>query len=191
MFFVMSEAESTRPEAAETLTAEALRSYSPRLHYYVLRSLRQRPDDVPDVIQETYLRFLRKKDRTEIIRNPLAYLCRIASGVVAETVERETHDVVKFDSELVDEAAEAMTFADTDELARHIGMREALLDAIEQLPPGLRAALVLVEGEDMTCKEAARATGYAPNTVKQYLCAARAKMKQLLSARWTREDLLK
>ncbi len=187
----MPEAQPKPAEVLETLTAEALRSYSPRLHYYVLRSLRQRPDDVPDVIQETYLRFLRKRDRTEIIRNPLAYLCRIASGVVAETAERESQDVVRFDSELMDEAVQGMTFAETDEFSRRIGMREALLDAIEQLPDGLRAALVLVEGEDMTCKEAARATGYAPNTVKQYLCAARAKMKQLLGERWSKEDLLK
>jgi len=187
----MAEAEPERPEIPATLTADALRSYSPRLHYYVLCSLRQRPDDVPDVIQETYLRFLRKRDRSEIIRNPLAYLCRIASGVVAETVQRESHDVVRFDSELMDEAAQSMTFAETDEFSGRLGMRDALLEAIEQLPEGLRAALLLVEGQDMTCKEAARATGYAPNTVKQYLCAARAKMKQLLGERWSKEDLLK
>ncbi|MDB6085964.1 MAG: polymerase sigma factor [Gammaproteobacteria bacterium] len=187
----MSDAEPKRPEASDTLTSEMLRTYSPRLHYYVLRSLRQRPDNVSDVIQETYLRFLRKKDRSEVIRHPLAYLCRIASGVVAENAERESLGVVRFDSELVDEASQDMTFGDMDEISRRLGMHEAVLEAIEQLPAALRAALVLVEGEDMTCKEAARATGYAPNTIKQYLCAARAKMKQLLGDRWSKEDLLK
>jgi len=185
----MPDAESKLPEIAETLTGEALRAYTPRLHMYVLRSFCRRPDDISDVIQETFLRFLRKRDRTEVIRNPLAYLCKIASGVVAETYEHESRDIVTCDSDIVDAAADSLTFADTDDFVRQIGMREALLQAIAQLPEAYRQVLLGVEAQDMTCKEVARATGYAPATVKQYLCAARARLRQLLEDRWSKEDL--
>ena len=158
------------------------------LHYYLLRRLRHRPEDTADLTQEIFERFLRKKDRPEMIRNPLAYLYGIASNVVAETIEQEPFQLVTFNSKLADHITKDATFAATDDFARQMGMREDIVEALGKLPEAQLTALLLVEGDGMSCKEAARATGYSANTIKQYLCHARATMKRLLEDYWSRED---
>jgi RNA polymerase sigma-70 factor (ECF subfamily) len=181
----MSDAGVPSPASPDALTTEALKKYRAVLHGYVLRRLRHRPQDTADLTQEIFERFLRKKDRAEMIRNPLAYLYGIASHVVAETLEQEPQQLVTFNSTLADQVADSPLSADSADMARQLGMRADIVQALRKLPQAHLTALLLVEGDGLSCKEAARISGYSTNTIKQYLSTARATLKRLLEDYWS------
>jgi len=168
------------PASSASLAPAVLRRYSAALHSYLLHRLRRRREDTADLTQEIFERFLRKRDRPEVIRNPLAYLYGIASHVVAETIEHEPHRVVMYDSTLAEHAAESQPDLQGADLARQLGLQADILAALSKLPRAQLTALVLVEGDGLTCKEAARITGYTPGTIKTYLMQARTTLKKLL-----------
>jgi RNA polymerase sigma-70 factor (ECF subfamily) len=168
------------PASSASLAPAVLRRYSAALHSYLLHRLRRRREDTADLTQEIFERFLRKRDRPEVIRNPLAYLYGIASHVVAETIEHEPHRVVMYDSTLAEHAAESQPDLQGADLARQLGLQADILAALSKLPRAQLTALVLVEGDGLTCKEAARITGYTPGTIKTYLMQARTTLKTLL-----------
>jgi RNA polymerase sigma factor (sigma-70 family) len=60
------------------------------------------------------------------------------------------------------------------------GTSVSLIEAIEQLSPRQRAAVLLVYGEDRNNDEAARILGCAPSTLRVHLHRARKQLRQLL-----------
>jgi RNA polymerase sigma-70 factor (ECF subfamily) len=184
---VIAGAGSTIAETSAALAAEALEKYRPALHLFLLRSLRRHPQEIADLTQEVFVRFLRDRDRGKSIRNPLAYMHGIAAHMIADVIEQEPRQRVTFDSELVSEAAEQLTFDQVDDFSRRQGLRKDIIEALAKLPRAHRTFLLLVEVDGMSCKEAARTTGYAVQTVKQYLSVARAKMLEYLEDYWHKE----
>jgi RNA polymerase sigma-70 factor (ECF subfamily) len=182
----MSDVDRPSPAEAQALDPHSLRKYHSVLHFYLLRRLRHR-HDTADLTQEIFERFMRKKDRAALVRNPLAYLYGIAAHVVAETLEQEPQQLVTFDSALVDRVAGSEMSPTTEDIAHQMSLREDIRWALEKLPDAHRAALLLVERDGLTCKEAARVSGYSANTIKQYLSNARATMRRLLQDYWDRE----
>lgn len=177
--------DNNDPIRADSTRAQALERYRPALHAFLLRSLRQNPQDIADLTQEVFARFLRDIERGKVIRNPEAYMCGIASHMVYDLIERKAHQRVTFDSPLYEEIVQ---FEQADDIARRLGMRKDILKALDKLPVAHRTLLLLVEVDGMSCKEAARITGYAVNTVKQYLSIAREEMLTLLQDYWNDEE---
>jgi RNA polymerase sigma-19 factor, ECF subfamily len=153
--------------------------YGPALHRYLLRRLR-RPEEARDLTQEIFERFLKKKDRPEFIRNPLAYLYGIASHVVSEANYEEQQNRVTCNSDLLQHLDGRFDSATPDPLAEQLDMRRDLLAALSSLPRNHLLAVLLVEGEEMSYEEAARATGFTRNTIATYVMHARAKLKLML-----------
>jgi RNA polymerase sigma-70 factor, ECF subfamily len=180
----MSDVETKVAEAAGALSADAVKRYTLVLHRYLLQRLRSRREDVDDLTQEIFERFLRKRDRQETVRNPLAYLYGIASHVVAETLEQEPYQLVCYDSTLVDYLAELNRGDVSDDPARGLGMHKDLVEALHKLPQAHLTALMLVEVDGLTCKEASRKSGYAPDTIRTYVRHARATLQKLLQDYW-------
>jgi RNA polymerase sigma factor (sigma-70 family) len=176
----MSGAPTKSANSPLGLAPATLKKYSAALHSYLLHRLRRRREDTADLTQEIFERFLRKRDRPEVIRDPLAYLYGIASHVVAETIEQEPHKLVTYDSALADHVAQTHPELQAADFARQLGLRADILQALSKLPEAHLTALVLVEGDGLSCKEAARVTGYTPSTIKTYLMHARATLKELL-----------
>jgi RNA polymerase sigma factor (sigma-70 family) len=183
---VLPDAHPSVPPGTDPYTAEALERYRPALHAFLLRSLRKHPNDIADLTQEVFARFLRDRERGRVIRNPLAYMHGIAVHIVAD-IHRESHQRVTFDSELAEQTVEDATFEQTDDMARCLGMRKDIIEALAKLPTAHRTLLLLVEVDGLSCKEAARATGYAVQTVKQYVSIAREQMLTLLRDYWSKE----
>src|SRR5690606_14449266 len=82
------------------LTAALFERYGVQLHRYLLRHLRK-SQDANDLAQEVYLRLLRL-ERSELVRQPNAYLFFVASQVVSQFQLRNRTDPVTYDSEIVD-----------------------------------------------------------------------------------------
>src|SRR5689334_12901015 len=107
-------------ECAVGFVANFAATYGPQLHRYISKRLRA-GEDAQDLAQEVYLRLL--KHRTELIREPLAYVYTVASRVVGEQHLRSDSRIV-FDSELLDIVAESTAEPDAEAWAREHARRE-------------------------------------------------------------------
>ncbi|MFT3790866.1 MAG: sigma-70 family RNA polymerase sigma factor [Rudaea sp.] len=182
----MSPGRPEHPNETAPFSPAVYDRYAAALNRYFARRLR-RPEDADDLVQEVFELFVKRKDRAEVIRNPLAYLFRIAFHVVGTALADDRRNPVIFDSrQLPDELgfdARASSSEDAEELVAQENVRAAL----EQLPAHYLTALMLVEGQGMSYKEAAKASGFTPNTIATYVMHGRAALKLALDGRWKRK----
>ncbi len=177
----------TKPKASKAwsdLAAVAFREYTPRLHAYLARRL-HRGSDVPNLAMEVYERFLRT-DRIESIRNPEAWLFRIAQSVVSDARRMETSRPLSYDSDAVDELTEKAEFAAPDTLGEQVDSAQELQrvgQAMMKLRPMHRAVLWLAVHDGLSHKEVARRTGLTAATVTLYVSEARAQLRSILERR--------
>ena len=156
--------------------------YAAALNRYLVRRVR-RPEDVDDLTQEIFELFVKRKDRLEVVRNPLAYLFRIAFHVVGTALADEQRQATVIDSNrtLTDTEVEARGSSNED--AEALVAPRDVQKALEQLPANYLTALMLVEGQGMSHKEAARITGFTPGTIAAYVTHGRAALKLALEGR--------
>jgi RNA polymerase sigma factor (sigma-70 family) len=156
--------------------------YAAALNRYLIRRVR-RPEDVDDLTQEIFELFVKRKDRSEVVRNPLAYLFRIAFHVVGTALADEQRQATVIDSNrtLTDTEVEARGSSSED--AEALVAPRDVQKALEQLPANYLTALMLVEGQGMSHKEAARITGFTPGTIAAYVTHGRAALKLALEGR--------
>jgi RNA polymerase sigma factor (sigma-70 family) len=176
----MTRAKSTAPGSLKTLTTTAFKEYAEVLSRYLLRRVK-RPEDAEDLAQEVFELFLRKRDHQDTVRDPLSYLFRIAFHVVGESLRREKRSPVTFDSSLVDEPASALPFEGST-VEDQLALKDEIAKALARLPENHVIALMLVEREGMSHKEAAQAMHLSPNSIAMYVSQARAGLKLALDA---------
>jgi RNA polymerase sigma-70 factor (ECF subfamily) len=149
------------------------------LHRFLMRRLRS-AQQAQDLAQEAYLRLLRV-EHAELIRQPRAYLYRIAVNLVTEFRLRVRRDPVTYDSETLEDIAEKIGEAPSDEGER-VADAEQIELLLEQLPPLYRAIFVLRKRDGLSYPEIAQQLGISVHTVKKYLARAVAKCRH---ARWS------
>ena len=135
-----------------------------------LRSAQQ----AQDLAQEAYLRLLRV-ERAELIRQPRAYLYRIAVNLVTEFRLRSQRDPVMYDSETLTEIAERTAEASSE--GERSGDAREVERLLEQLPPLYRAILLRRKRDGLSYAEIAQQLGISVHTVKKYLARAVAKCR--------------
>lgn len=127
---------------------------------------RIRAADVRDVAQEVYVRLLRLS-RTHLIRNPEAYLYRVASNLLYEFELNRRTDEAGLRRWSEEQATEAQHAVDASSEA--IGAAARVRAALNELPPHHRAVLVMHRQEGMTYEEIGQRLMISPSTVKKYL----------------------
>lgn len=161
------------------LSAAAFGRYAEALQRYLVKRVRRR-EDIADLTQEIFELFIRRKDQNETIRNPLAYLFRIAFHVVGDTLADERRNPVIYDSLLAgDNGADRQT-GSSEQDAEQLAVQKDVLAALGTLPAPHLTALLLVEGQGMSYKQAAKASGFTPSTIATYVMHARAALKLAL-----------
>jgi RNA polymerase sigma factor (sigma-70 family) len=135
--------------------------------------------DVPDLVQEVFLRILRI-DNHEAIRNPQAYLYTVASHVLHQYALRRsaTSKVVRFADVLA--ALGAVTEDDPAVQLEAEQRFEALGRALEQHSPKAYATLVLHRCDGIPLKEIGPRLGVSYTMVKRYLAQALTYCQQRL-----------
>src|SRR4051812_26778 len=83
---------------------EVAETYGRNLHQYLVKRLRA-GEDAQDLAQEVYLRLLRLH-RSDLVRQPVAYVYFLASQVVGEHRMREGKRPLVYDSALSELAAD-------------------------------------------------------------------------------------
>ena len=145
--------------------------WNTRLSQFLRRRVRAAVD-VQDLTQETYLRLLRGRDLSEV-RNPEAYLLRVAKHVVLEWCDDlpRTNSVVEFDDEmLVDEHLPEL------ELDARLSERR-LEETLATVSPMMRAVLVLRLRDQLSHEAIGAELKITPRQVRRYLARGYERMR--------------
>ncbi len=148
-------------------SAGAFEQYRPELRRFLRRHVRE-AQAANDLAQEVYLRLLRFPPE-EVVRQPQAYLYRVASNVVHDFNLRVREERVSFDSSTVDALTERPHTLPADELVDQLDLEQEVDRVLARLPEAWRAALVLRKRDGLSYPEIAKAMDVSVHTVKKYI----------------------
>lgn len=170
-------ASTSGPGDQSTWAADLFGAKYAILMRFLLARLRNR-QDAEDLAQEAFLRLLRVPE-SELIRQPDAYLFRIAINLLSEYRMRSARGAVIFNSEAAIEASDAAAMGDKLSLTPVDTMIDSdhLRWTLEQLPVRCRTALILHRRDGMTYAQIADVLGVSPDTVKKYIAKAVAQCR--------------
>jgi RNA polymerase sigma factor (sigma-70 family) len=127
--------------------------------------------DVPDLVQEIFLRLLRIKDH-EAIRNPQAYLFTVARHVLHQHALQRSSLPELMDPLDVATEFQATTVTDPAEELEIAQSLERLARDLQELSPRAYTALVMYRCEGMTLAEIGKRLGVSHVMVRKYLSRA-------------------
>jgi RNA polymerase sigma-70 factor (ECF subfamily) len=156
------------------IVEEAFDAHAPNVKAFALVAVRD-PDAADDLVQETFLRFVRHVRAEGVPDNIGGWLHRVCANLV---ISRGRRDVVaaRKKSLLVDRSIAGSPedhVIRSDEDAR-------LRDALAELPADARTAL-LMAASGFSAAEIGDAIGRSANATSTYICRARIKLRELLA----------
>lgn len=160
----------------QAFVEEIARQHGARLRRFLTSRLRSAKADVPDLVQEVYLRLLRIPSH-ETIRSPQAYLFTIAFHVLHQHKLSLAVSPESADLELLAELESALQC----DPAVQVESRERIeqIDrGLRELPRNVHAAFVLHRRFGFTVDEIAGHLGVSRGMVKKYLARAMAHCQQ-------------
>lgn len=157
-------------EEAQELVTGLVASHGTQLRRFVFARVRNFAD-VPELVQEVYLRMLRISN-IDSIRSPEAYLFTVAQHVVQQHTMRQSSTPPAV--ELAQLLKEPVGSYDSDpELALEAQQcLERLQRALEELSPKARATFMLHRRDGLSFEEIATRLGTSRPMVKKYLMKA-------------------
>jgi RNA polymerase sigma factor (sigma-70 family) len=157
--------------------AEIEKQHGQRLRRFLASRLRHRAADVPDLVQEVFLRLLRINHH-ETIRSSEAYLFTIAFHVLHQHVMRRSAIPEAVDiSTLIDQMESA---PETDPMCQVETQQqlEELKVALRQLSPKAQAVLLLHRRDGYSLEEIADRLGFSRPNAAKYLAKALVHCRQ-------------
>lgn len=160
------------------LIRRTFEQYRGGLQRYLMRRL-EHAQNAQDLAQEVYLRLLRVGS-VDLVRQPQAYLYRIASHVVYEFRLREQREqkYITINSEVMDELADSVGEPSAEEQWRTMSTERELARLFAQLPPVEQAIVLLQKRDGLSYKEVAEKLDLSVHTVKKYLFRALLRLRQ-------------
>jgi RNA polymerase sigma factor (sigma-70 family) len=147
------------------------KNHGRQLRRYLAARLRNAAADVPDLVQEIFLRLLRIKNE-ETIRNPQAYLFTVASHVLHQHALKQaaTPELI----EIGDVVSELQSVPDTDPLIQvELDQRfEAIGRGLRAASPAAYATFMLHRFHGLPLKEISLRLNVSHITTKRYLARA-------------------
>lgn len=170
---------------SEEAFAQVVRRYSPALVNLAARMVRDR-DEAEDVAQETLVKAFEAIDRYDPVFPFRVWLFRIAYNTAVDHIRRRRADTVSLDAPRRAGDAEIeweppdRESPRPDEAAAARDRSRVLDRAVAQLPPALRAAIVLRHVEELSYEEIARTLGVPLGTVKIRIHRGREALARIL-----------
>jgi RNA polymerase sigma-70 factor, ECF subfamily len=140
-----------------------------------LTRLTGRPERVPDLCQELFLRVFLAAPRYRENGNFSTWLYRIALNLARDASRRQRRDPVA----LADHEPYAREIAPEVECQQR-ELAEAVTAALDELPPTLREVLVLRHYERLSFEEMARLLSVPASTLKSRFTAALTRLREVL-----------
>jgi RNA polymerase sigma factor (sigma-70 family) len=125
--------------------------------------------EAEEIAQETMTRVLERWDRVGAMDSPAGYAYRTALNLQRKRIRR-----------LVVRARRRFAPVPVADIGAGASDRHDVRRALQQLPDGLRAALILVDWLDMDTDEAGRVLGLKPASVRVRLHRARTALRDAL-----------
>ncbi len=145
--------------------------------YRTARRLTRRPEDAGDAVQETMLRAYRTFERFQPGTNARAWLFTILYSILTNDWRRRQRKPEEVSLEVVEErfaTAIRATGVDAESaLLQRLDASPEVDSALKDLPEEYRAAVLLVDVEELTYEEAAAILGCPVGTVRSRLHRAR------------------
>ena len=147
---------------SEVRSAEELVSVYQNMLYRVALSHTGNREDAEDMVQETFLRWLRNRPEFDSEEHEKAWLLRVVINLCANLVKKKGN---RGQAELLD----IYPAADPEQ--------HELMDTVMRLPPPYRDAVYLFYYEEYSTKEIAEILDQKESTVRSWLHRARQKLK--------------
>src|SRR3990170_6484611 len=165
-------------EDAQAFVAGLVASHGVKLRRFLLVRARN-ASDVPDIVQEVYLRMLRVPD-VESIRSPEAYLFTVAQHVLQQHALRESAAPPSI--ELSEMLNSARAVPDVDPVLELDAQQclEQLQAELDRLSPKLRATFLLHRRDGLSLEEIAERLGTSLPMGKKNLMQALGQLRQRL-----------
>lgn len=158
-----------KPRSSAENVAATIWAYDRELHGFLLRRLRGRGESPEDVRQEIYLRMLRFTD-AELVREPRAYLFRVARNVLHDKLLLGARERATFESS--DSSDSSTSGGITEDPTAQVNDARDLDWILSQLPPLYRAVLLLRTTQGLSYGEIAQQLELSKHTVKKYMHSA-------------------
>jgi RNA polymerase sigma-70 factor (ECF subfamily) len=165
----------------KTLVSALAESQGDRLRRF-LRSRVRNVADVPDILQEVFLRMLRVGNQ-EAIRSPEAYFFTIASHVAQQHALRESSVPASVDISAMLSSLEASSDDDPAMQASADQCLEAIDRALQKLSPKVRATFILHRYYGFTLREISERLGVSFPMAKKYLVKALLQFREHMDPR--------
>ncbi len=162
----------------QVLVADLVASHGDQLRRFLLARVRNL-SDVPDIIQEVYLRMLRVP-HAESIRSPEAYLFTVAQHVVQQHTLKQSAIPPSIELTRMLDPPRAAPDADPMLEVDAEQCLEKLQGAFEALAPKARATFMLHRRDGLSFDEIAARLGISRPMVKKYLMKALMQFRQQL-----------
>jgi RNA polymerase sigma-70 factor (ECF subfamily) len=154
-------------EPRKALIERLFSQHRDALQAFFYRRIRTKPE-VPDLVQEVYLRMLRVKD-IDAVRNPEGYLYTVASNLLSEHAVLSRRQMAATDLDqpgIQTELSRTIGFEELlDTQARVVRLREVL----DQLPAKCRAAVFMKYRHGLSYQQIAEQLGISDHMVQKYL----------------------
>ncbi len=150
-----------------------------RFVFQVAYSVLRHAHDAEDVVQETFLRVVKHKRELAEVRDPKAWLARIAWRIAVD--RRRAMPAAPDDPDAILAQLQARGLSAEQFVARR-EMKELMEALVGALPAELREPLQLSTVEEMPSAEIAQVLGVPEPTVRTRLFRARQMLKEKLAA---------
>jgi len=160
----------------QSLVTGLLETHGQQLRRYLLSRVRNSAD-VPDIVQEVFLRMMRVRN-VETVRSPEAYLFTVARHVVQQhTLKQSTIPPSTDLADLLSDRDPRATFADPALEVHADQCLERLQGGLDKLSPKVRASFLLSRRDGLTFEEIAAELGTTKHMVKKYLMRALTRLR--------------
>lgn len=158
---------------SRAFVTEMEQAHGRELRRFLASHLKNANADVPDLVQEIFLRLLRIRD-LEAIRSPQAYLFTVASHVLREhtlkaSARPDLMDPLDVASHYQNQGVTAADPADELDVQQRL---EKVDQDLTKISPRASAILVMYRCEGMTLMEIGEQLGVSHSTVRKYLARA-------------------
>jgi len=159
-----------RVDDPQTLVADLAATHGDQLRRFLVARVRN-VADVPDIVQEVYLRMLRIPN-IESIRSPEAYLFTVARHVVQQHALRQTATPPSVELTQMFDIPSATPEVDPVLAADAAQCVELLQGAMEELSPKVRATFLLHRRDGLSINDIGTRLGISRPMVKKNLMKA-------------------
>jgi len=151
--------------------------------------LTRKPEDAEDLVQETYLRAYRYRNRFKPGTNEKAWLFTILTNIFRNRLRQQRHtvqepiDVPERDAyiyEQLEREGLPLHLMSPEQLVVERGFGREVKTALDELPVQMRMVVLLVDVEDFSYKEVARILGIKIGTVMSRLHRGRRLLQKKL-----------